>query len=337
LVYHDTAAPAGCTTAHVNLDQSTVDAYEQYYATINPWLARPDARPPGVVVTSDTIVPFSDLVETEYYQDFWRPLHIDVSVGVTIRGDMSRSLVLSLMGRRTDLGRDRIMLRRLQLLAPHMLRAAQLAHRMSEVATREAAASAGLDRLATALLLVNSSGTVVYGNIAAGGIIDSADGLTSLRGMLDPANPADGQTLRHLLTQALAPPPNGAAVPRQGTMRITRPSGRPSYEILVAPVCDTPVRLGFSEPLAAVFVRDPTAGCVLPLDLLRGLYALTNAEARLMQALLRGDTTQAVSQRLGISKETLRSQLRVVFLKTGTRSQMELLRLGLRGVAAFHG
>jgi DNA-binding CsgD family transcriptional regulator len=120
-------------------------------------------------------------------------------------------------------------------------------------------------------------------------------------------------------------------------MRINRRSGLMPFEVLVTPVSNSTLGLSFSGPLAAVFIRNPEAQTVMPLDWLRQLYALTGAEARVMQSILVGETLDRIADRTGVTKETLRTQLKAIFLKTSTASQTELVRLGLRGLAAFQG
>jgi DNA-binding CsgD family transcriptional regulator len=155
-----------------------------------------------------------------------------------------------------------------------------------------------------------------------------------VRFVLDAVVPGEGKLLRQLIGSALQVARNVAASPG-GVMRISRRSGCAPYEVLVAPVSGTTLGLDFDGPLAAVFVRDPEARIVPPTDRLQHFYALTGAEARLMQALVAGDTLDTIAERFGVSRETLRSQLKAVFLKTGTSSQIELIRLGLRGLATF--
>ena len=61
------------------------------------------------------------------------------------------------------------------------------------------------------------------------------------------------------------------------------------------------------------------------IELLRQSYGLTRAEAQLAQALLRHGSLAACRQALRKSSETLRTQLKALFAKTGTRRQSELL------------
>jgi DNA-binding CsgD family transcriptional regulator len=313
-----------------------VTRYNRYYHSNNPWLSSGVGgnRPIGVVVTTELLLPRSDLFKTEHYNDFLRPAQVDGGVSVTIQKDSSRYISVNVLFPQVTAERDSDTVGRLQRLAPHMLRVTQLNRQLAGLETRALAAEAVLDGLVTAMIVVNAKGRVVYMNTAAEQIIIAGDGLTASRFLLDAVRPGEGKLLRQLVASALQVPRNVIASPG-GVMRISRRSGCAPYEVLVAPISAATLRLDFDGPLAAVFVRDPEARVVTPTDRLQSLYALTGAEARLMQALLAGDTLDTIAERVGVSRETLRSQLKAVFLKTGTSSQIELIRLGLRGLAAF--
>jgi DNA-binding CsgD family transcriptional regulator len=60
---------------------------------------------------------------------------------------------------------------------------------------------------------------------------------------------------------------------------------------------------------------------------LQSAFSLTAAEARLATHLADGSGIDLASERLGISRETARTQLRAIFAKTGTRGQPQLTSL----------
>jgi DNA-binding CsgD family transcriptional regulator len=60
---------------------------------------------------------------------------------------------------------------------------------------------------------------------------------------------------------------------------------------------------------------------------LRETYSLTQAEARLAAYLADGSRLDDFAAGLGISKETARTQLKAVFVKTRTGRQAELVAL----------
>jgi DNA-binding CsgD family transcriptional regulator len=85
--------------------------------------------------------------------------------------------------------------------------------------------------------------------------------------------------------------------------------------------------------VGVLFITDPDK-LKNPVDFLFGdLYGLTEAESRLVSELMGGGGLTAAAESLGLSRNTVHSQLASVFQKTGTRRQGELLRLLLGGVA----
>lgn len=67
---------------------------------------------------------------------------------------------------------------------------------------------------------------------------------------------------------------------------------------------------------------------------LRQIFGFTAAEARLAEQLSAGWTLAESSQHLGLSLETARTQLKTIFVRTGTHRQADLLRLLDRAVRA---
>jgi DNA-binding CsgD family transcriptional regulator len=84
---------------------------------------------------------------------------------------------------------------------------------------------------------------------------------------------------------------------------------------------------GWQHPAALVaFAGSYPATRLLP-EILRELFGLTPSEARMAFSLAGGAPLTDVSDHLRITRETARSTLKIVFRKTGTNSQAQLVRL----------
>jgi DNA-binding CsgD family transcriptional regulator len=120
-----------------------------------------------------------------------------------------------------------------------------------------------------------------------------------------------------------------------GAISLSRPSGAQPLPVLVAPFSGKRLADGACWPAAIVFIGNPEQEARGSTDLLRGLYGMTHAEASLAAILLQGrDLTEAASE-LGVTMNTVRTQLRSVFDKTGARRQAGLIRILLRGPAGL--
>jgi DNA-binding CsgD family transcriptional regulator len=81
-----------------------------------------------------------------------------------------------------------------------------------------------------------------------------------------------------------------------------------------------------------VFIRDPeTAG--MAVGLLKDLFGLTPAQAAVAGKLAEGETLEHIAAKLRISLHTARDHLKIVFAKTGTSRQSQLVALLTRTVA----
>jgi DNA-binding CsgD family transcriptional regulator len=71
----------------------------------------------------------------------------------------------------------------------------------------------------------------------------------------------------------------------------------------------------------------------LPIDSLRGVFDLTEAEGRLAALLASGEDLKTAAQELSITYGTARARLAEIFQKTETRRQGELVNLLLTTLA----
>jgi len=123
-----------------------------------------------------------------------------------------------------------------------------------------------------------------------------------------------------------------------GVVRLPRPSGRRPLCALVAPLMPAPAgRLGppSGTPGAVVTLSDPERGPHPPATHLRALYGLTAAEARLLQEMAAGYSLRQAAERLGVTRETARTQLKRIYHKTATRRQAKLVKAVLQNPAAM--
>jgi DNA-binding CsgD family transcriptional regulator len=88
-------------------------------------------------------------------------------------------------------------------------------------------------------------------------------------------------------------------------------------------------------PAAVVFVGDPERKVEGVGDVLRRLYGLTGAEAKVATLLLEGRRTEELAERLGITLLTARTHVKRVLSKVDVRSQTELLRVLFGGPAGL--
>lgn len=88
----------------------------------------------------------------------------------------------------------------------------------------------------------------------------------------------------------------------------------------------------FSHASSLVIVTPVDRGAVPTAEVVAGLFDLSPAEARIARGIAEGHTVEAIAVTAGVSRETVRTQLKAVLAKTGMSRQSDLVALlgGLR-------
>jgi DNA-binding CsgD family transcriptional regulator len=212
----------------------------------------------------------------------------------------------------------------LQVLMPHLRRAALLQTELSLLRSERSALTQSLDRLSHALLITDSDGRLVFANTMARKILQEADGLTLCDNVLRASGSRKDALLKGLISKCTGD--SGGSIAR---LAIPRSSGRVAYWLLVMPTLCAPL-ISAGVPSAAILIIDPESTPDLDPIMLHELFALTSAEARIATALAQGKNIEEISRSSGVSIETVRTHVRHILSKTATRRQGELISRVLR-------
>ncbi len=201
----------------------------------------------------------------------------------------------------------------------HLQRALRLQKHTQDLHTKAELGARAIDALALSMLIVDGRGVILHLNMGAERLLTSPiSGLACKDGRLTAAHPVNKNRLTVLIAEATGYPAVG------GAMFL---SGRETRQVFVTPLPAASVfTRDWQTPLALVLVME--AGKNLSaLQLMGQLYDLSPAELRVASALLSGKAPEEYAQEAGVTLNTVRSQLKNLFSKTGTHRQSELVAL----------
>jgi DNA-binding CsgD family transcriptional regulator len=216
-------------------------------------------------------------------------------------------------------------------LVPHVQRAIQMRQRFAELQVGQDFLASGLDVLAMPTFLFNESGRVAHMNRSADTLLRAHDSLSLEDGHLMISDAVVTRKLNYELTNAIHAS-RGDGSELNGVVLLPR-LGRMPLMLMIAPL-----RLAGGAVVcgaALLFAFDPESTPPITADMVRQLFGLTEAEAELAVALCSGKTLDDTAVARGTSINTIRSQLKSIFGKTGTKRQADLVSLLLASPAYF--
>ncbi|MBS7743537.1 helix-turn-helix transcriptional regulator [Chelatococcus sp. HY11] len=321
----DSLAPGTTPVLLRGWDMTHIASYTQHYAALNPWVPIMAEAPLMVPVWTEDTLPSSSFENTEFYTDWLRGAGNALSAtGLKLFQESGRNASIDLhYSIRHNEAHHRDARKLLSAIAPRLRRSIAAARVFHPTAARTDLPGA----LTEAAFLVDTNCVVRDHNGAAQQLLESGSTLSlSPKGRLLLSPCGWNEWLEEQVARAC-----GAKKSKPVTSA-RQPSG--SFNVIVLPIRDRTSNFSgiaslFPPTLYALVIFQRAAHRIemVVKDNARNPYRLTAAEQRLVSALLDGRSLSEAAEQFGITRETVRTHLRSIFLKTGTHRQVELVRL----------
>jgi DNA-binding CsgD family transcriptional regulator len=252
------------------------------------------------------------------FQEFLRPRGFGWAVGTVVQVPSEDMLAFSIERRFADGPVEDQHIPTLNALRPHLARAALMSARLRLGRAQGMAESLNRMGLPSAVLLGDGKviATSPLFEKLGGQVISRAFGQIALADA--GANALLSEAIQNLNSSEY----------QFGAKSIPVPSKGESAAVIVHLI---PVRRSAHDifgPAMSILVVTPLGSSQsLPDELLNGLFDLSPAEIRAANGLLQGKTINELAASMGLSRETIRTQVKAVLAKTGSARQSDLVSL----------
>jgi len=271
------------------------------------------------------------VLDSDMYKEVLCKAGVEYTLGVTLDGFDDTTTFFAVMRDKNGQPFREAECELLGDFIPHFKRAMKIHKRFAMLDLSNRTALQALDSLSKGIVLLGEGGLVKHANANARSLASQNDGF-HING------PKDAELLRFndLMTQsvvveaannAISYARNAQILPGK-SVPVPRPSGEIPYSALISTLWGNHIHyeLGaLDDPVAVLFITDPSLPVEAPAELLQRLFGLTNREADLLECLVAGQKIKTAAQNLGIAENTARSHFKTIFSKTGTSSQTELI------------
>jgi len=316
--------PISATTI---FDAKDMDAYVDYYWRQDVLLEHVTRAHVNTPFLNNLAIRDDVFEKTEFYRDWFRKLDLFYVMGANISlGEEQPIYILSVQRPRLGGPFGDADARLFTQLAGHLRTSLQIRNRLLSDDHAREAGRLNLEHMNSATIVVGPGGRLSYATRKAEKLLREGDAIRVTRGYVSLTEGRAHDRFAFLINWAIETASGREYSPTRALLASR--AGRPSLSMLVAPYELRDV------PGAILVIRDPedlsNVGAVL-----EDLYGLTPTEAVVTTELVNGNSLESISYKNHVSLNTVRTQLKSIFTKTGTSRQGQLVSLVMRSVASL--
>jgi DNA-binding CsgD family transcriptional regulator len=314
-------------THRYNKDPCWDGPYKEYFKNIDPWLKLFLEASDTFYTCTNHLISDKDYKCTELHRDFVMPQNIHYGIGGLIKYSPGHDAFIVFHRDRNKTGFEQDKVETIRLLGTHIQQALLVGEKTRQLDFENKLLLDVFDQISYPVLLVSPIGEIMFINQQAEDLITLISHLSIKSNRLKLLNSQDNESLYKLIFHA-----TGSFVKHStrqgGAMNSLNTEGQSRLYILVNPISPDLVNISSSMMNCAMVILDSDQmRNKFPCELLKGLYGLTPAEARLVEGLCMGLSLEQIAKQFSLSRNTLKSQLRSCFHKIDVDRQQDIVNI----------
>ena len=298
--------------------------YFNEYIHLNPLLPAMLTVDVGRISSSSELLPPAEFFETRFYKEWAKPQGLIDNVFCILERSVTRGAGCVVFRNERDGMADARAYALLGSIVPHLRRAVLIGNVVEHKTTEAEGLSDLLDRIRAGVFVVDASGNISYSNRAGNEIVRAGDYLRSADGKLS----ARQSEANQLLQEAFRAAGDGdAAISNKSVAMPLLAADGTRYLVNLLPLKRRRAAGIDAKATAAVFVQKADIELPNQPEVIASAYKLTKTELQVLLALVQLGGGPEIAEALGVGSGTVKTHLRSLFRKTGTKHQTDLVRL----------
>jgi DNA-binding CsgD family transcriptional regulator len=281
----------------------------------------------GRIYSTEDWLPIDEFRKGQFYQEWARPQRLQDTASVLLSSSADCFSYLCVMT--SELVDDKFR-QTLAPVVPHLLRAMVIGRVLQQQAKVAAPIENTLDELKAATFLLDGTGNITHTNESGRDILHRNDFLRAEQGRLVATNPQLNRILRDAVAASILG--DGATKSESIALPFVAHDGERFVGHLLPLTSGRRREAGIAyEATAVLFVSKASLDSTAASDIIRKVFKLTPAEARVLLTVVELGGVSETARNLDVAESTVKTHLGRIFTKTDTRRQADLVKL----IAAF--